>query len=244
MPLLFHAGRSPFPARPAQAIPLGAALVIRDFALLPAVLDPVAIAESNPWAVVVALRPTHAEVLAAWRRHSPLRGLLALDCPEEECETVLRKELSSGGPPEPKEVVAYITAACPHPTFARALLAEFRDSSRPGRSARHHAFRRRGPLTATGWMGLYTITRALSLGGQLGLGDAAARLGVDPRTLRKHFHQVLGLDWRDARQGFGWKWAVEYALRRHGYLEGAAQLPLAFHAHYPVPSSKKGIISR
>ncbi|HET7040708.1 MAG TPA: hypothetical protein VFI13_01755, partial [Gemmatimonadales bacterium] len=42
------------------------------------------------------------------------------------------------------------------------------------------------------------------------------------------------LDWRDARQGFGWKWAVEHALRRHGYVSDTPPLSLAFRTHHRV----------
>lgn len=212
MPHLLCAGQRPAPARPDRAIALGAALLTVDLPGLPKEFDLVAMAEANPWAVVAAFRPNHPGLLTGWCRHPALRSLVELDGPEEGWDDALRCELAAVGPPDPMEVVAYVTRTRPDPTFARALLAELRGFSRPGRSARHSAFKRRGPLTATGWMGLYTIMRALSLPGRLRLGDAAARLGVDPRTLRGHFHQVLEIDWRDGRQGFGWKWAIGYEL--------------------------------
>lgn len=235
IPPILRLGRAPAPAGPEDAIPLGAALVIEDLLGLPEEYDLVAVAECNPWAVIAALRLGHQSVIAAWRRHLSLRDMIELDCAEALWESELRRQLAAAGPPEPKEVVAYISATRADPTFARALLAELLGHSRPGRSARHSAFKRRGPLTANGWMGLYTIVRALCLPGPPRLPDAAALLGIDPRTLRRHCHQVLGLDWHDARQGIGWKWAVERALRSHGYLPDEPPLPLAFHHRYAPP---------
>ena len=243
MPHLLAPGRPPLPARPDRTIPLAAALLIVDLPGLSPEFDLVAFAEANPWAEVAVVRTPDDGVIAAWRRHSSLRKLIALDGSEEEWEAELRKEIVAVGPPEPKEVAAYVTAVYPNPTFARALLAEFRSFDSPGRSARHSAFKRRGPLTATGWMGLYTITRALSLPGPLNLSDAAARLGIDPRTLRDHFHRVLQLDWRDARQGFGWKWAVERTLRLHGYVEDGSDLPLAFQTVHRIPPPNELVVS-
>lgn len=228
------------PARPDRAIPLGAALLITDLPGLSPDFDLVAIAEANPWAVVAALKPPQTGVVAAWKRHQPLRGLVELDGPKEQWESQLRQELAASGPPEPTEVVAYISAACPDPTFARSLLTELRGFSRPVRSTRHAAFARQGPLTANGWMGLCTVIRYLALPGRPSLLEAASRLGVDQRTIKNQCRDVLALDCRDARNGLGWKWAVEHALRLHGYVKNEPAVPLAFRPAYPPPPAARG----
>jgi hypothetical protein len=235
MPQILCSGEPSRPARPDRAIALGAALFISDLPGLSPEFDLVAVAESNPWAVIAAQKPPHTGVAAAWKRHQPLRRLVELDGPKEQWESELRRELSASGPPEHKEVVAYIAAACPDPTFARSLLTELRGHSQPVRSTRYAAFKRRGPLTAIDWMRLYTLIRYLSLPGQPSLIDAAARLGVDPRTINDGCQEVLAMDCRDARKGFGWKWAVEHALRLHGYVTNAPMIPLAFRPAYPPP---------
>ena len=235
-------GQRSVPARPDRPIPLGAALCIADLADVPESFDLVGLAESNPWAVVACVAPEQGGILSAWRRHTALRRMTTLNCTEPQWEEGLRAELASFGPPEPSEIVAYIAERCADPTLERALLAELAGHSRPGRSARHSAFKRRGRSTAKGWKGLYTIVRALCLPGQPRLLDAAALLGIDPRTLRRHCHHVLELDWRDARRGIGWKWAVERALRLHGYLPDQPPLPLAFHHLFvPPPPARKGV---
>ena len=242
MPHILCGGEHLRPARPDRAIALGAALLITELSGLSADFDLVAIAESNPWAVIATQRPPHHGTIAVWRRHPSLRELVELPGPEEAWESQLRQELSASGPPEPKEVVAYISAACPDPTFARALLTELRGHSRPVRSTRHTAFTRQGPLTAIGWMGLYTVIRFLSLPGRPSLLDAAIRLSVDHRTIQNQCRNILALDCRDARQGLGWKWAVEYALRLHGYVANEPVVPLAFRPSYflPPPRERKG----
>ena len=237
MPHLFRSAQRPEPARPEIAIPLGAALLIVDLPGLPAEFDLVAVAEENPWAPIVAIKPRHEGVLAPWRRHPALRRMIVIDGPETGWERQLRHELTSWGPPDHKEVVAYVTAACPHPTFERALLAELRGAARPGRSARHAAFRSRGPLTASGWMTLYTLTRFLSLPPSARrLIDASMMLGVDQRTLTSYAKKLLGLEPNDARKGFGWKWGVERALRIHGYVPDTPPLPLGFEVDHWIPS--------
>lgn len=225
--LLFPAG----PARPTRAdhpIPLGAALLIVDLPALPEGFDLVEVAEANPWAVIAVLKPRWDGPLTAWRRHPPLREIIVLDCDEKEWEKTLRRELAASGPPDAMQLVSYIRRACPDPTFGRALLAELRGEVNPRRSARHSAFCNQGPLAASGWKALVTICRALSLPGYRHLSDAAAHFGIDPRSLRRKFHRVLGVDYRDARHGFGWKWAVEHTLRLHGYIAEERQLPMGF----------------
>lgn len=239
MPQILCHGQGPVPARPDRAIALGAALFIADLRELPKDFDLVAVAEANPWAVVAARKPEHDGHVAAWRRHPPLRGLIALDCAEAKWDAALRAELASLGAPEPKEVVACITARRPDPTFERALLTELLGHSRPRRSARHAAFSRRGPLTGTDWRGLYTICRALSLPGPRRISDAAAQLAVDPRSLQTHCRNLLALDFRDAHRGFGWKWAVERALRLHGYVADSPPLPLGFWTAYGTHRSRR-----
>lgn len=238
MPHILCSGEPLRPARSDRAIALGAALLIVDLPGLSPEFDLTAIAEANPWAVIAAVKPAHQGVIAAWRRHPPLRQLVELDGPQERWEALLRRELAASGPPEQREVAAYITAACPDPTFERALLAELRGHSRPGRSARYDAFARRGPLTATGWMGLYTVIRFLSLPGRPSQPDAGARLGVDGRTIQSHCRKVLGLNCREAQEGFGWKWAVERALRLHGYVTDDPPVPRAFQ-HSPPPAARQ-----
>jgi hypothetical protein len=235
MPHILCSGDAPRAARPDRAIALGAALFISDLPGLSAEFDLVGVAESNPWAVIAAQKPPHTGVAAAWKRHQPLRRLVELDGPKEQWESQLRRELSASGPPEHKEVVAYISAACPDPTFARSLLTELQGHSQPVRSTRHAAFTRQGPLTANGWMGLITVIRYLSLPGQPSLLDAAMRLGVDHRTINNQCWTVLAMDCRDARKGFGWKWAVEHALRLHGYVANQPVVPLAFRRTHLLP---------
>ena len=239
MPHILCSGEPPRPARYDRAIPLGAALLITDLPGLPPDVDLVGIAESNPWAVIAVQRPLHQGTIAAWRRHPSLYGLVELPGPEEAWESQLRKELSAAGPPEPKEVVAYISAACPDPTFARALLTELRGHSRPVRSTRYAAYIRQGPLTANGWMGLHTVVRYLALPGRPSLVDAGIRLGVDHRTIKNQCQNILALDCRDAQKGFGWKWAVEYALRLHGYVANEPVVPLAFRPSYFPPPHER-----
>lgn len=240
MPHYLCTGQRPRQAHSDRAILLGAALLITDLPGLSPEFDLVAVAEANPWATIAVLKPEHDGIISAWRRHPPLRGLVVLDCAKEEWEARLRQELTASGPPTPDEVVDYITTACPGPTFKRALLAELRGHSRPVRSARHRAFRRRGPLTAVEWMGLYTVTKFLSLPGRPSPDDAAMMLDIDPRTLQDHCRRVLELDCRDAQKGFGWKWAVELALRLHGYVADSPRLKLGFSTTYPVrPHSGK-----
>ena len=234
MPHYLTSGQRPHPAHPHRAILLGAALIVTDLPGLTDEFDLVAVAEANPWAVIAVLRPAHQGMITPYRRHPALRYLVELDCPEEEWEERLRHELTTSGPPTPEEVVHYVSTACPGATFQRALLAELRGLSRPVRSARHRAFTRRGPLTAVEWMGLYTVTRFLSLPGQPKPSDAAMMLDIDPRTLRDHCRRVLELDCRDAQKGFGWKWAVERALRLHGYVADTPPLPLAMTTTHPV----------
>jgi hypothetical protein len=241
MPHFLCSGERPRQAHSDRAILLGAALLITDLPGLSPEFDLVAVAEANPWATIAVLRPAHLGVITAWRRHPPLRGLVDLDCPEEEWEARLRQELTASGPPTADEVVDYITTACPGPTFRRALLAELRGHSRPVRSARHRAFRRRGPLTAVEWMGLYTVTKFLSLPGRPAPADAAMMLDLDPRTLQDHCRRVLELDCRDAQKGFGWKWAVELALRLHGYVADSPPLALGFRTTHPVTPHRRKV---
>ena len=234
MPHYLCSGQPPRQARPDRAILLGAALLITDLPGLSSEFDLVAMAETNRWATIAVLRPLHHGVVAAWRRHPPLRELIELDCPETEWAAQLRKELAASGPPTPEEVVDYISSACPDPAFQRALLAELRRQSRPARSTRHYAYSRRGPLTANDWMGLYTVTRLLSLPGRPSTDDAAMMLDIDPRTLKDRCRRVLELDCRDVQKGFGWKWAVERALRLHGYVPDDPPLGLGFQTSYRV----------
>lgn len=238
MPHILTSGEPLRPARPDRAILLGAALLVTDLSCLAPEFDLVAVAEANPWATIAAARPTHQGILTAWRRHGPLRDLVVVDGPVASWESGLRQSLSASGPPEPKEVVAYISAACPNPTFGRALLTELQGYSRPARSSRHTAFTRHGTLTAKGWMGLYTVIRFLCLPGVLPLGDAAMRLGIGLPTLQGRCRRTLALDCRDARKGFGWKWAVERALRLHGYIPDSPRLQLGIRISYPVRPSR------
>ena len=241
MPHTLCSGQPPRQEHPDRAIFLGAALIITDLPGLSDEFDLVAVAEASPWAAIAVLKPEHDEIISAWRRHPPLRGLVVLDCAEEEWEARLRQELTASGPPTPEEVVDYITTACPGPTFKRALLAELRGHERPVRSARHRAFRRRGPLTAVEWMGLYTVTKLLSLPGRPKPSDAAMMLDIDPRTLRDHCRRVLELDCRDAQKGFGWKWAVERAMRLHGYVADSPPLALGFITTHPVTPHRQKV---
>lgn len=234
MPHSFCSGERPRQAHPDRTILLGAALLITDLPGLPPDFDLVGVAEANPWATIAVVAPRHPEIIIPWRRHAALRQLVVLGGPEEEWEARLRQELAASGPPTPEEVVDYITTACPGPTFRRALLAELGGHSAPARSSRHRAFRRRGPLTAVEWMGLYTVTKFLSLPGHPSPADAAMLLDIDPRTLQDHHRRVLELDCRDAQKGFGWKWAVELALRLHGYVADSPRLKIGFSTSYPV----------
>lgn len=226
MPHILCPGEPLRPARPDRAIALGAALLVIDLPGLSPEFDLAAVAEANRWASIAVVKPTQLETVKVWRRHPSLRDLVVIDGPEEKWESELRRELSETGPPERREVVTYINAAVQDPTFHRALQAELLGDSSPKRSARHAAFASRGPLTATGWMGLYTVARSLSLPRRLTLGDAATRLGVDRRTLQTHCREELDLGWHAARKGFGWKWAVERALRLHGYVADTPAVPL------------------
>jgi hypothetical protein len=241
MPHYLCSGQRPTPAQPDRAILLGAALLVVDLPGLDPEFDLVGLAEANPWATIAVVAPRHPEIIIPWRRHAALRRMVVLGGPEEEWDVRLRHELTALGPPTPEEVVDYITTACPVPTFRRALLAELRGHARPVRSARHHAFRRRGPLTAVQWMGLYTMTKYLSLPGRPSPADAAMLLDIDPRTLQDHCRRVLELNCRDAQKGFGWKWAVERALRLHGYVADSPPLALGFWTTHPVTPHRRKV---
>jgi len=221
--------------RPDSPAPLGAALVLGDLSELSGQFDLLAFAAANRWVPVAFLGPDRHGVMAGWRRNAPLQGLIELHCDEDQCRRTLAAHLAEDGAPEPREIVQYISTACPSPAFARALLAEMIGDQRSARSTRHAAFRRHGPLTAVDWRGLNTVIRSLVLSCPDRVGDAAMMLDIDPRTLQSHCHRLLDLDWRDARQGFGWKWAVERTLRLHGYVSNDPPVPLAFSTFYPVP---------
>lgn len=215
--------------------PLGSALLMQDLSQLPVGFDLLSFAEANPWLPVAYLGTDHHGVLAGWRRLPALRKFIELSCVEDNCQRRLSAHFAEEGAPEPREIVDYIHRACPSPTFARDLLAQIGGDSRSARSTRHATFRRHGKLTAVDWMGLSTVIRSLVLSCPDKVGDAAMILDIDPRTLQSHCHRLLELDWRDARQGFGWKWAVERTLRLHGYVSNQPPVPLAFTTFYPVP---------
>jgi hypothetical protein len=218
MPQILQPDGRLIPMHVGRTIPHGAALIATDLFDLdagPALLE---IAEEFPWAPVCVPRADgHAEraVVAAWKQHAGLRSLIQLPTEDPtQFATALRRALTSQVAPEPREIAEYVLRLRPDPRLHTAIIAECFGHERPSRSARHSTFRRHYNLTGKHWQGLYLLTKAICLPERPDAPDAAARLGLDTRTLKTWCETLLGTDWRQVRDGFGWKWIVDSVLVR------------------------------
>jgi hypothetical protein len=222
------------PFHPGCAVPLGAALHIVEPFQVHDTEQLYDVALSSPWApIAVRIRDNDAfaALLGAWRSGHRLNRLVTL--PEQgvgDVHVAVHRILRTTEPPTADAVASCITVRVGSAELGATILAELCGKRAPSRQARHARFIRAGSLRAKEWKDLFRLTRALCEGHETTIDAIAGAVDRDTRTLRAISDRLLGIPISAARTGFGWRWAVELVLQRHGYLEGSDPVSVAVGA--------------
>jgi hypothetical protein len=185
----------------------------------------------SPWSPIGVAKsetPGIAALIGAWSSGHRLSNLVVLPAnsaiaPHSALHATLRK----AGPPSAEEVAEWILLRTSSQRLATAVLAELTQGSSPGRQARHTRFAKSGPLLASGWKNAFRLAQALTYPCDSTIDSIAGGIERDVRTLRSLTQKLLGMTITLARTGFGWRWAIEHILQRHGYLDDIEPVTLA-----------------
>jgi hypothetical protein len=185
----------------------------------------------SPWTPIGVAKsetPGVAALIGAWRAGHRLSNLVVLPVNSASApHSALHATLRAAGPPSAEEVAEWVHLRTFSRPLATAVFAELTQGSSPGRQARHTRFAKSGPLLASGWKNSFRLAQALTYPCDATIDSIAGSVDRDVRTLRSLTQKLLGMTITLARTGFGWRWAIEHILQRHGYLDDLEPVTLA-----------------
>lgn len=219
------------PFNPGFPIPLGAAVHIVDPLKVHDTTQLHDLALISPWTPIAVTRSESlgfTALLSAWRADHRLTGLIVLKAESITApHSALHAALRAGGPPSADQVAGWIHSRTESEALGAAVLGAIARRASLSRSGRQERFVKAGPLRAKGWTDAFRLAQALSHPCNATLDAIAGAVGREVRTLPKISDRLIAVPFLVARTGFGWRWAIEYILRQHGYLEDVDPVSLA-----------------